>query len=303
MHALMEDQPIHLILPIAHYAQSVLGAGAMGSALARDLCEHDDVQRVQVCEARPAMLRAFRASVAGGKPPYTVFTNETMARNAARPPADRDDRVRCQNVSVGKVGVIGDEIARCLGLGAGIGHGQRGVHVRASGLGPGRDGVVRQPPPTGNAHAEALAQIEVLAQRVGPHGKLGDGLLKIRRNVQAGLVERRADVDVGCRPVALHQFGGNGDQLVQRMLGREIKNLAVAQDALVMLPHPENAHGVLLRQVVAANALEQRRAVEKRMGLHADLGVIQRDEGAFKIHGLACGARLVLRRTIRRLNR
>jgi saccharopine dehydrogenase-like NADP-dependent oxidoreductase len=42
---------------------TVLGAGAMGSALARDLCDHDDVQRVQVCEARPAMLRAFRAAL------------------------------------------------------------------------------------------------------------------------------------------------------------------------------------------------------------------------------------------------
>lgn len=33
----------------------------MGSAVAYDLCHRDEVQRVQVCEARPGMLRAFRA--------------------------------------------------------------------------------------------------------------------------------------------------------------------------------------------------------------------------------------------------
>jgi len=42
---------------------TVLGAGAMGSALAHDLCDRDEVSRVQVCEARPAMLRSFRAGL------------------------------------------------------------------------------------------------------------------------------------------------------------------------------------------------------------------------------------------------
>ena len=40
---------------------TVLGAGAMGSAVAYDLCRRPEVQRVQVCEARPGVLRAFRA--------------------------------------------------------------------------------------------------------------------------------------------------------------------------------------------------------------------------------------------------
>ncbi len=39
---------------------TVLGAGAMGSAVAYDLCHRDEVQRVQVCESRPGVLRAFR---------------------------------------------------------------------------------------------------------------------------------------------------------------------------------------------------------------------------------------------------
>ncbi len=39
---------------------TVLGAGAIGSAVAYDLCRRDGVARVQVCEARPATLRAFR---------------------------------------------------------------------------------------------------------------------------------------------------------------------------------------------------------------------------------------------------
>ena len=39
---------------------TVLGAGAIGSAVAYDLCRRDEVERVQVCEARPATLRAFR---------------------------------------------------------------------------------------------------------------------------------------------------------------------------------------------------------------------------------------------------
>ena len=39
---------------------TVLGAGAIGSAVAYDLCRHDEVTCVQVCEARPGTLRAFR---------------------------------------------------------------------------------------------------------------------------------------------------------------------------------------------------------------------------------------------------
>lgn len=41
---------------------TVLGAGAMGSAVAYDLCERPEITRVQVVEARPAVLRAFRAA-------------------------------------------------------------------------------------------------------------------------------------------------------------------------------------------------------------------------------------------------
>jgi saccharopine dehydrogenase-like NADP-dependent oxidoreductase len=40
---------------------TVLGAGTIGSAVAYDLCRCEAVARVQVCEARPATLRAFAA--------------------------------------------------------------------------------------------------------------------------------------------------------------------------------------------------------------------------------------------------
>ena len=46
---------------------TVLGAGAMGSALAYDLCQRAEVTRVHVCESRPAMLRAFRAGLQHSK--------------------------------------------------------------------------------------------------------------------------------------------------------------------------------------------------------------------------------------------
>ena len=39
---------------------TVLGAGAIGTAVAHDLAHSDDVARVQVCEAQPITLRAFR---------------------------------------------------------------------------------------------------------------------------------------------------------------------------------------------------------------------------------------------------
>lgn len=39
---------------------TVLGAGAIGRAVAYALCQRDEVSRVQVCEARPAVLRALR---------------------------------------------------------------------------------------------------------------------------------------------------------------------------------------------------------------------------------------------------
>ena len=39
---------------------TVLGAGAIGTAVAHDLCRREAVTRVQVCEARPVVLRALR---------------------------------------------------------------------------------------------------------------------------------------------------------------------------------------------------------------------------------------------------
>ena len=40
---------------------TVLGAGAIGSAVAYDLCRRPEVARVQMCEARPVTLRAYRS--------------------------------------------------------------------------------------------------------------------------------------------------------------------------------------------------------------------------------------------------
>ena len=57
---------------------TVLGAGAIGSAVAYDLCRRPDVQRVQVCEARPVVLRAFRSTHA--HPNLRVY--EADARDA-----------------------------------------------------------------------------------------------------------------------------------------------------------------------------------------------------------------------------
>ena len=41
---------------------TVLGAGAIGSAVAYDLCRRPGITRVQVCEAQPVTLRAYRAA-------------------------------------------------------------------------------------------------------------------------------------------------------------------------------------------------------------------------------------------------
>ena len=57
---------------------SILGAGAIGSAVAHDLCRHDAVARVQVCEARPATLRALRDE----KPHPRLRAFEADARDA-----------------------------------------------------------------------------------------------------------------------------------------------------------------------------------------------------------------------------
>ena len=57
---------------------TVLGAGAIGSAVAYDLCRRDEVERVQVCEARPATLRAFRQ--AWGHPKLRTY--QADARDA-----------------------------------------------------------------------------------------------------------------------------------------------------------------------------------------------------------------------------
>lgn len=59
---------------------TVLGAGAIGSAVAFDLARRPAVTRVQVCEAHPATLRAFRAAHASAS---HVRTYEADARDAA----------------------------------------------------------------------------------------------------------------------------------------------------------------------------------------------------------------------------
>ncbi len=41
---------------------TVLGAGAIGSAVAYDLCRRPEVARVQMCEAQPVTLRAYRSA-------------------------------------------------------------------------------------------------------------------------------------------------------------------------------------------------------------------------------------------------
>ncbi len=57
---------------------TVLGAGAIGSAVAYDLCRRPEVQRVQVCEARPVVLRAFQSQHAHPN----LRTYEADARDA-----------------------------------------------------------------------------------------------------------------------------------------------------------------------------------------------------------------------------
>ncbi len=57
---------------------TVLGAGAIGSAVAYDLCRRPEVQGVQVCEARPVVLRAFRSQHAHPN----LRTYEADARDA-----------------------------------------------------------------------------------------------------------------------------------------------------------------------------------------------------------------------------
>ena len=56
---------------------TVLGAGAMGSAVASALCHNDAITRVQVCEARPAVLRTFQATTSHP----TLRTIEADARD------------------------------------------------------------------------------------------------------------------------------------------------------------------------------------------------------------------------------
>ncbi len=41
---------------------TVLGAGTVGTAVAVDLAQSDEVAHVQVCESQPSTLRAFRAA-------------------------------------------------------------------------------------------------------------------------------------------------------------------------------------------------------------------------------------------------
>lgn len=64
-------------LPLPAMKITVLGAGAIGSAVAYDLARCEEVTRVQVCEAQPVTLRAFRADHAHPK----IRTYEADARD------------------------------------------------------------------------------------------------------------------------------------------------------------------------------------------------------------------------------
>ena len=57
---------------------TVLGAGAIGSAVAYDLCRRPEVARVQVCEAQPVTLRGYRSAHAHPN----LRTYEADARDA-----------------------------------------------------------------------------------------------------------------------------------------------------------------------------------------------------------------------------
>ncbi|WP_412069986.1 saccharopine dehydrogenase family protein [Rubrivirga sp. IMCC43871] len=62
---------------------TVLGAGAIGTAVAVDLARDEAVARVQVCEAQPATLRAFRAAHAA--PRLRTYEGDARDTSALEP--------------------------------------------------------------------------------------------------------------------------------------------------------------------------------------------------------------------------
>ena len=75
-------------------------------AVAVDLseCDGDLVER----------LRAFRAAMSGGKPVYTVFSNETLACIATTPPADRDEFLAIKGLGPKRWDTFGPQLLEIL---------------------------------------------------------------------------------------------------------------------------------------------------------------------------------------------
>lgn len=68
---------------------TVLGAGAIGSAVAFDLCRRDEVASVLVCESRPATLRSFRAAFE--HPKLRTYQADARDEHTLAPIADGSD--------------------------------------------------------------------------------------------------------------------------------------------------------------------------------------------------------------------
>ena len=77
--------------------------------------------------------------------------------------------------------------------------------------------------------------------------------------------------------VARHQFHGDVAQVFDGIGQFHQQQAAALEQALVMLPQPENVDDALLLIPVAADALEHPGAVVQGMGGNADLGLAEGD--------------------------
>ena len=159
---------------------------------------------------------------------------------------------------------------------------QRGVDVGADELAPARDRVVGDPEPGGDERALAPIELEVVAHREHVDRELVAQTPEARRQLDAGLVDERSDVDVTLRRVPLHQRHDRARErfAVEGQLGA--KESPGVEESLGVVGEPEDVDRSPVVVEVAADPGEGSGPVLHGVGADADLRVGERDDAALE---------------------
>ena len=93
---------------------------------------------------------------------------------------------------------------------------------------------------------------------------------------------KRPDVDVLPVLVALHQFNGDLAEFIGAVRDVQHQQPATGQQALIVLPEPEDVDEAFFLVPIAPDTLEHPGAIVESVGHYVDLGLAERHELALE---------------------